>query len=132
MGPVWFPIDQLGILRPFPGPGPPGVSASAFCAAAGWELAVFLGGKAFFFLRHWSPMLVHPAWAVLPLYSTASLVQGVTLSVVFQLAHCVEEADFSLPRQDTGRMAASWAEHQVESTVDFARGIGCSLGSSGG
>jgi linoleoyl-CoA desaturase len=43
------------------------------------------------------------------------------LSVVFQLAHCVEEADFPMPRADTGRMETAWAVHQVETTVDFAR-----------
>ncbi len=65
---------------------------------------------------------MHSWWAVLLFYLAASFVQGVTLSVVFQLAHCVEGAAFPLPRPDTGRMAAGWAEHQVESTVDFARG----------
>ena len=67
------------------------------------------------------PLLVHPFWAVLLFGFTASLVQGVMLSVVFQLAHCVEEAAFPLPRQDTGRMETGWAAHQVETTVDFAR-----------
>jgi len=57
---------------------------------------------------------------VLLFYGIASFVEGVVLSVVFQLAHCVEEADFPLPRPDTGRMAAAWAEHQVQTTVDFA------------
>ena len=64
---------------------------------------------------------MHPLWVVLLFYFTASLVQGLTLSVVFQLAHCVEEAAFPLPRPDTGRMEKGWAEHQVETTVDFAR-----------
>jgi linoleoyl-CoA desaturase len=40
---------------------------------------------------------------------------------VFQLAHCVEEAAFPAPRADTGRIEASWAAHQVATTVDFAR-----------
>jgi linoleoyl-CoA desaturase len=66
-------------------------------------------------------MLFHPAWTVLLFYVAASFVQGVVLAVVFQLAHCVEEAAFPLPRQDTGRMASAWAVHQVETTVDFAR-----------
>ena len=44
------------------------------------------------------------------------------LSVVFQLAHCVEEAAFPMPRPDTGRMERAWAAHQFETTVDFARG----------
>ena len=36
------------------------------------------------------------------------------------MAHCVEEADFPEPREDTGRIDSSWAVHQVETTVDFA------------
>ena len=50
----------------------------------------------------------------------AGLAAGVLASVVFQLAHGVEEADFPLPRPDTGRMVSAWAEHQVQTTVDFA------------
>lgn len=41
------------------------------------------------------------------------------LSVVFQVAHCVEEAEFPLPR--AGRIEHAWAVHQAEATVDFAR-----------
>jgi linoleoyl-CoA desaturase len=85
------------------------------------ELAVFLGGKAVFFsLAFALPLLLHPLWLVLAFYAGVSFVEGVVLSVVFQMAHCVEEAEFPLPRRDTGRMATSWAAHQVESTVDFA------------
>ncbi len=89
----------------------------------GWDLAVLLGGKAIFFsLAIAVPLLMYPWWVVLLFYLAASFVQGLTLSVVFQLAHCVEGAAFPLPRQDTGRMATGWAKHQVESTVDFASG----------
>jgi len=89
----------------------------------GWDLLTFIGGKVVFFsLVFGIPLLLHPLWAVLLLYVTASFVQGLVLSVVFQLAHCVEEANFPLPRPDTGRMESAWAEHQVETTVDFARG----------
>jgi linoleoyl-CoA desaturase len=88
----------------------------------GWDLATFLGGKAVFFtLAFGLPMLLHPWYCVLALYGIASLVQGVVLSVVFQMAHCVEEAAFPLPPDNGGRIEASWAEHQVETTVDFAR-----------
>jgi linoleoyl-CoA desaturase len=51
----------------------------------------------------------------------SSFVLGVVMAVVFQLAHCVEEAEFPLPRCDTRRMEHSWAVHQIETTVDFAR-----------
>jgi len=93
-----------------------------FVHPKGWDLVTFIGGKAVFFsLALVIPLLLHPVWAVLLFYVAASVVQGVVLSVVFQLAHCVEEAAFSLPRIDTGRMEAAWAVHQVETTVDFAR-----------
>jgi len=37
------------------------------------------------------------------------------------VAHCVEEADFPVPRASTGRIDHAWAVHQAETTVDFAR-----------
>ena len=46
---------------------------------------------------------------------------GVVVSVVFQLAHCVEEAEFPLPQANSESMENAWAVHQVETTVDFAR-----------
>jgi linoleoyl-CoA desaturase len=58
---------------------------------------------------------------VLLFYLIVTGVLGVIMSVVFQLAHCVEEADFPLPDAETNRMGSAWAIHQVETTVDFAR-----------
>ncbi len=88
----------------------------------GLDLVVFLGGKAAFFtLMFVIPMMYHSIWVVLLYYSIAALVLGMTLSIVFQLAHAVEEAEFPLPRPDTGRMENAWAIHQVETTVDFSR-----------
>jgi linoleoyl-CoA desaturase len=87
----------------------------------GRDLVIFIVGKiAFFTLAFALPLLLHPWWIVLAVYAAAAFVQGVVLSVVFQLAHCVEEADFPLPSTGTGRMATTWAEHQVQTTVDFA------------
>ncbi len=88
----------------------------------GWELAVYLGGKlTFLILAFGIPMLVHPWWVVLVFFGVAGMVIGVTLSVVFQLSHVVEEAAF-IPPTSTDRIEHAWAVHQVESTVDFARG----------
>jgi linoleoyl-CoA desaturase len=88
----------------------------------GWDLVTFITGKVVFFsLALVIPLLLHPVWVVLLFYAAASFVQGVVLSVVFQLAHCVEQAAFPMPRQDTGRMEAAWAVHQLETTVNFAR-----------
>ncbi len=86
-----------------------------------WDLVTFLGGKTLFFsLAFGVPMLLHPWWCVLAIYGIASWVQGVTLSVVFQMAHCVEEAAFPQPCPDTGRIESNWAVHQIATTVDFA------------
>lgn len=88
----------------------------------GWELVIFLVGKALFFtLAFGIPLLFHPVWVVLGFYVVAELVLGMVLSVVFQLAHCVEEAEFPLPQPDTSRIDNAWAIHQVETTVDFTR-----------
>lgn len=88
----------------------------------GWEMMIFVGGKLFFFaLAFGIPMLFHHVWVVLVYYAVAAVVLGMVLSVVFQLAHCVQEAEFPLPRPDTGRIDNAWAIHQAETTVDFAR-----------
>ncbi len=88
----------------------------------GWDLANFVAGKVVFLgLAFVIPLLTRPWWAVLLCYVVAASVLGIVLSVVFQLAHCVEEAEFPMPSEDTGRVANAWAIHQVETTVDFAR-----------
>jgi linoleoyl-CoA desaturase len=87
----------------------------------GKDLLVFIGGKTVFFTMAFiAPMLLHPWYAVIAVYALAAFTSGVVLSVVFQLAHCVEEADFPLP-DDKGKMQTDWAVHQVQTTVDFAR-----------
>ena len=87
-----------------------------------WELLGFVGGKALFLtLAFGLPLLVHPLWMVLLFYALTVGLAGVVVSVVFQLAHCVEEAEFPLPQKNAGSMENAWAVHQVETTVDFAR-----------
>jgi linoleoyl-CoA desaturase len=88
----------------------------------GWELVLFLAGKAVFFsLAFGIPWLLHPLGAVLLFYGVAAVVGGIVLSLVFQLAHAVEQAEFPLPREGSGCIDTAWAVHQVEATVDFAR-----------
>lgn len=88
----------------------------------GWDLVVFIGGKAISFsMAFIIPLFFHSWWVVLLFYFLVTGVLGVVLSLVFQLAHCVEEADFPLPPEGTLRMEQTWAVHQVETTVNFAR-----------
>ena len=98
------------------------IGGHRFPRPKGWDLVTFLGGKVIFLsLALVVPLMLHPVWVVLVFYVTTMYMQGLVLTVVFQLAHCVEEADFPMPRDDTGRMETNWAAHQVETTVDFAR-----------
>jgi len=91
----------------------------------GKDLAVFIAGKVVFSsLAFGIPMLLHPWYGVLFVYVIAAFVSGVVLSVVFQLAHCVGEAEFPVPVPVAGggeRLQTDWAVHQVQTTVDFAR-----------
>jgi linoleoyl-CoA desaturase len=87
----------------------------------GRALAGLVGGKALFY--GWGfvlPALLHPTWALVPVWLLVSFTLGSVLSTVFQLAHCVGEADFHLA-QGAHEMASEWAVHQVTTTVDFAR-----------
>jgi linoleoyl-CoA desaturase len=85
----------------------------------GWALFGIVAGKALFIA--WAlviPALVYPWWMVATVYLAINMASSLVMAVTFQLAHCVEEADFS-----TAAALASttrpWAVHEVESTVDF-------------
>jgi linoleoyl-CoA desaturase len=85
------------------------------------QLAVFVAGKVIFFtLAFGLPLLLHPVWMVAVFYVLTASVLGLVLGTVFQLAHCVELADFPL-EHSPGQIEDAWAVHQVETTVDFAR-----------
>ena len=87
-----------------------------------WELVGFVGGKLVFFtLALGLPLFFHSAWIVLLFYAVTVSLAGVVISVVFQLAHCVEEAEFPLPLEHHNSMENAWAVHQVATTVNFAR-----------
>jgi linoleoyl-CoA desaturase len=97
--------------------------ACRYARPKGWDLVTFIGGKAAFFsLAIGIPLMLHPVWVVLGGYLVVSFVEGIALSLVFQLPHCAEQAAFPLPQADTGRMETPWAVHQVQTTVNYARG----------
>lgn len=83
------------------------------------DLAEFFVGKVIFFA--WSlviPGLVHGWGYALAFFAISYMTLGLILAVVFQLAHVVEEAQFTAP----GEQALDFAQHQLATTVDFARG----------
>jgi linoleoyl-CoA desaturase len=98
------------------------ISGQPVARPTGRDLAIFVIGKLVFFTMAFGiPLLIHSIDAVLAGYAVAALVAGAVLSVVFQVAHCVEEARFPLPAASTGDIENAWAVHQVQTTVDFAR-----------
>lgn len=89
----------------------------------GMDAFIFFGGKIFFFLIAFVvPSLYYPLPYVVGFYVLITMVQGVIMSIVFQLAHCVEEAEFPMQDQEAGIMDRTWTVHQIHTTVDFARG----------
>jgi len=86
----------------------------------GYDLALFVLGKLVFV--SWAiviPISLHPLGPMVLTFGLVSTVSGVVLATVFQLAHCVEEAEHH-PTPADQRLGTSWAEHQLATTVDFA------------
>ncbi|MCB9183001.1 MAG: acyl-CoA desaturase [Flavobacteriales bacterium] len=82
---------------------------------------VFWGSKLFYIgLFIVLPMLKLGVLPVLAGYGVMVFVAGVVISVVFQLAHVVEHAEFVHPPSDGHLIESEWAVHQVETTANFA------------
>ncbi len=114
--PKWhFYDDFVAVLRGR-------IGDHSFPRPRGGELALFLGGKlTFFALAFALPLLFHSLLVVLLAYAVVAAVEGLTLSVVFQLAHSIEETN-AFSAHQTGEMASrEWAVHQVETTANFGR-----------
>jgi len=93
-----------------------------FSRPTGPELIIFVVGKVVFFT--WAvfiPLLFHSFVVVLFYYFVGVVTLGTAMAVIFQLPHCVAQAEFPLPRKDTGRMETPWAVHQAQATLDFGR-----------
>jgi linoleoyl-CoA desaturase len=63
------------------------------------------------------PMFFHPWWGVLAFYLASSWLVGFLLANFFQLAHCVDRAEFFTP--DAPRRGADFEMHQLRTTVDI-------------
>jgi linoleoyl-CoA desaturase len=81
-------------------------------------------------LSFWLFKLLHvvlfvalPIWSVgfvnwLIGFASLTLFAGVVLSIVFQLAHTIEETSF--PEPVLGKLSDEWAVHQLKTTANFA------------
>lgn len=83
-------------------------------------------------ISFWGFKLVHLfLFVFLPIYMVGfmpwllgflafGLATGVIMSVVFQLAHVLEETSFPLPDKVTNKLEDDWAIHQLKTTANFA------------
>jgi linoleoyl-CoA desaturase len=53
-------------------------------------------------------------------FLTITMVTGLAISIVFQLAHTVEHTEFPMPSEITGKIENEWAIHQINTTANFA------------
>jgi linoleoyl-CoA desaturase len=53
-------------------------------------------------------------------FTAMHLVMGLTLALVFQLAHVVEHTEFEAVDGEVTQIENAWAEHQVRTTANFA------------
>ncbi|MFA7380566.1 MAG: acyl-CoA desaturase [Bacteroidia bacterium] len=53
-------------------------------------------------------------------YAIVLFICGLTISVIFQLAHIVEDADFPEPNPVNNKIEEEWAIHQINTTVNFS------------
>lgn len=63
-------------------------------------------------------MLGFKAWIIG--YIPFALFAGFVLSIVFQLAHTVEDTAFPVANVDTNQMEDEWAVHQLKTTANFS------------
>ncbi|MCX7667062.1 MAG: acyl-CoA desaturase [Gemmataceae bacterium] len=108
-----FKEALTGKMGPHPIPRPKGRHALLFWGAKITSIFTFLI----------LPMLWRQSiWEVVLFYFVVTGIMGVIMTIVFQLAHCVQEADFPAAAPAGEHMDKSWAVPQVETTVNFARG----------
>lgn len=62
-----------------------------------------------------------PWWQVLLGFGLMQAICGLTLALIFQVAHVIEETDFFEP-DDNGSVENHWAIHQMRTTANFANG----------
>jgi linoleoyl-CoA desaturase len=81
------------------------------------DIAVLFSGKALHI--GWAialPLVYHRWWVVLSFYLAISWLAGLLLATMFQLAHCVELAEF--PPADAERRGSDFTAHQFATTLD--------------
>ena len=75
----------------------------------------------YYFIFIGLPILIMPLawWQIAIGFVVLHMAQGLTMGLVFQLAHVVEGTTFPITNAE-GNMEEAWAEHQMRTTANFA------------
>ncbi len=87
------------------------------------EFAILVSSKLVYIFMHFVLPIVILGfvwWHIVVGFLLMHMVSGFILSVIFQLAHVVEETDYPMPDAD-GNMENNWAVHQLHTTANFAK-----------
>ena len=86
-----------------------------------WDQTFFFLTKIFYFsYTLLIPRFFHPVLYVLLTFLAVHMVTGITMAVVFQLAHTTPANEFPEANLQSGKLPNDWAVHQVRTTADFA------------
>lgn len=88
------------------------------------EWAIMIFSKVLYFgIMIGLPIIVGlPVWLAIVGWMIAHMVAGLFITVIFQLAHVVEDTDhFHLDENGKGNMENIWAIHQLKTTANFSR-----------
>jgi len=80
----------------------------------------FITKLLYFFYTLALPMFFNPILHVIGGFILVHLIIGLIMSVVFQLAHTIEENDFPVAKIPENIIENEWAIHQVETTANFS------------
>jgi len=85
------------------------------------EHVIFWGGKIFFIAFYIVLPIIFLGWkGWLIGFVISQFTLGLTLAVVFQLAHVVEHAEFEAAGVDPVKIENEWAIHQIKTKANFA------------
>ena len=85
------------------------------------QLSLFVISKVFYIIYALViPMFFHNPLVVIGYFLFSHFIFGLTLSIVFHLAHTVRETTFPTPDVN-GTLPYSWVEHQLHTTSNFAQ-----------
>lgn len=87
------------------------------------EHIIFWISKAFYAVFYIAIPVMAVGWQAWGIgFAFMHLTMGLTLAIVFQLAHVVEHTEFEFAGVEPVMLENEWAVHQIKTTANFARG----------